>query len=368
MKINKLICMILVAVLLVSCGTAGKHSRSKETYREISDFSNICFTDTVAGEFYYDDNEAQHFFDYTSMSDVYLCPKPNCKHTPNYTHTHTEDMCSAYDLGFMPCLYGNNLYFMTDNGKMTSSGYVPCINMRRADIDGTNRKIIAELEGYKNSGNNHYLVGDKLYFTACNEKGIDNNFLEMKNGNIQYREEGIWCYDFPTNTFEMIYDRYNNGYSSISLVGYWQGKLYFHDSRIDDEDYIKSGYYAIDPESKEVTEAKSGFVAVSDDYLITVENDTFILYKDNDTKIAADGFEYEQYLSVYVINGKMFSTKRDYCFDADTGKCRKVNVPKDTYVRAYLDGSYILWGFDFEAQKPIYSKVSEDELIGAEIK
>lgn len=128
-----------------------------------------------------------------------------------------------------------------------------------------------------------------------------------------------------------------------------------------------SNQYSIDLENKEVTEAPSGFVAVSDDYLITVENDTFILYKDDDTGIVAEGFEYEQYLSVYVINGKMFSNKRDYCFDTDTGKCRKVNIPKSTYVRAYLDGSYILWGFDFEAQKPIYSKVSEDELIGDEI-
>lgn len=363
MKINKLICTISAAVLLASCGTAKNYSH--ETYREISDFSNICFTDTITGEFYYDDNDATHFIDYTTMSDTLLCPKPNCLHTPN--HTHDDPECPAYDLGFKPCLYGKNLYFMTDNGKMTNNGYVPCINMRRADIDGTNRKIVAELEGYRTSGENDYLVGDKLYFVAAYRKD-DSGKITLENGSVAYDECGIWCYDFPTNTFELIYDRYNGSYSGIYLNGFWQNRLYFICNEIDEEkNTMISNQYSIDLRDKEVTEAKNGFVAVSEDYLITVENDTFILYKDDDTKIAAEGFEYEQYLSVYVINGKMFSNKRDYCFDTDTGKCRKVNIPKSTYVRAYLDGSYILWSFDFEVQKPIYSKVSEDELIGDEI-
>ena len=364
MKITKLMCMALTAVLLASCG--GAKADSQEKYREISAFANICMTDSVFGEFYFDDNDATHFFDYTSMNDVFLCSKPNCKHTPNYTHTHTDDVCSAYDLGYKPCLYGDKLYYMTNEIRIKDNSPAFSICMRSADIDGTNRKSIAELEGYQNSGNNDYLVGYKLYFTAANNR-TDDEIIEMKNGNIQYREEGIWCYNFPTDTFELIYDRYNDGYITISLVGYWQGKLYFRSSEIDEEDYIKSGYYAIDLESKEVTEAPSGFVAVSDEYLITTENDTLILHKDNDTRIVAEGFEYEQYLSVYVINGKMFSPKRDYCFDTYTGKCRKVNISKSTYVRAYLDGSYILWGFDFEAQKPLYSKVLEDEFIGDEI-
>lgn len=365
MRITELICMILATILLASCGTSGKHNSSKETYREISDFSNICLTDTVTGEFYYDDNEATHFLDYTTMGDTLLCPRPNCLHTPNRTHDDPE--CPAYDLGFKPCLYGSNLYFMTDNGIMMNNGFVPCINMRRAEIDGTNRKIVSELAGYRTSGGTDYLVGDKLYFTAYGEEMADNNLVEAKNGSVPYREMGIWCYDFTSDSFELVYDRYNDGYSSISLVGYWQGKLYFSCSEIDEDDNIISGYYAIDLESKEVIEAPSGFVDVSGEYLITIENGTLILNKDDDTKIVATGFAYEQYQSVYVVNGKLFSWNKNYCFDTETGKCYKVNLPKMTEVRAYLDGSYILCGFDFEAQKPLYSKVLEDELIGAEI-
>lgn len=256
---------------------------------------------------------------------------------------------------------------MTDNGKMTNDGYLPCINMRRAEIDGTNRKIVSELASYRTSGGTDYLVGDKLYFTAYGEKTADNNLIEAKNGSIQYREMGIWCYDFTSDSFELVYDRYNDGYSSISLAGYWQGKLYFSCSEIDEDDNIISGYYAIDLESKEVTGVPSGFVDVSGEYLITLENDTLVLHKDSETKIAAEGFDYDSGRSIAIVNGKLFSPKNDYCFDIETGKCRKVSLPKNTEVRAYLDGSYILMGFDFEAQKPLYSKVSEDELIGDEI-
>lgn len=123
---------------------------------------------------------------------------------------------------------------MTDNGKMTNNGFVFCINMRRADIDGTNRKIVAELEGYRTSGENDYLVGDKLYFVAAYRKDDSGN-ITLENGSVAYDECGIWCYDFPTNTFELIYDRYNGSYSGIYLNGFWQNRLYFICNEIDEE-------------------------------------------------------------------------------------------------------------------------------------
>ena len=133
MKITKLMCMALTAVLLASCG--GAKADSQEKYREISAFANICMTDSVFGEFYFDDNDATHFFDYTSMNDVFLCSKPNCKHTPNYTHTHTDDVCSAYDLGYKPCLYGDKLYYMTNEIRIKDNSPAFSICMRCADID-----------------------------------------------------------------------------------------------------------------------------------------------------------------------------------------------------------------------------------------
>lgn len=366
MKITKLICVISAAVFLVSCGTA--KTNLQEKYREISVFANICLTNDVAGEFYLDENEATHFVDYNSLNDVYLCPKPNCQHTPNNTHIHTEDICSAYDLGEKPCLYGNKLYYMTNDVKASNNGYLQRISMNSCDIDGTNRKSIAELEGYRTCGIMDYLVGDKLYFAAAYEDISENRYIDLDNGSIPYQESGIWCYDFTENKFELIYDKYNGSYNNIGLNGYWQNRLYFGYSEIDEKNNRISGEYVVDLLSGKVSEAESGFVCISEDYLITLENDTLVLHKDDETVIAAEGFEYEQHQSVYIVNDKLFSQKNSYCFDIETGKCRKVSIPKNTEVRAYIDGDYILYGFDFEAQKPIYKKVSESKLIGAEIK
>ena len=365
MKITKLMCMVLTAVLLASCGAT--KADSQEKYREISAFANICFTDSVAGEFYLDENDAQHFVDYNTLVDVLVCARPNCPHKSNYSHEEAE--CSAYGLGEKPCLYGNKLYYMTNEIKMKDSSPVLSISLSCCDIDGTNRKKIAELEGYWSCGIMDYLVGDKLYFVAAYEEF--NRYVEFEgenSGKAQYSESGIWCYNFSENKFELIYDNYNGNYNSIGLNGYWKDRLYFSCSEVDQKSVLTGGRYVIDLASGDVTEAESEFVAVSGEYLITLENGTLVLHKDDETQIVAEGFDYGSGSSLSIVNGKLFSTKNDYCFDIETGKCRKVSLPKNTEVRSYIDGYYIIYGYDFEKQKPIYAKVSESELIGAEIK
>lgn len=81
-----------------------------------------------------------YFYDFASDSDVPLCTKPNCNH-------HNKE-CDAYQLSyynenketFYPVYYKNKIYMFYEQG-IDKSTYIG-----EADEDGSNRKILCELE------------------------------------------------------------------------------------------------------------------------------------------------------------------------------------------------------------------------------
>ena len=81
-----------------------------------------------------------YFYDFDSDSDVPLCIKPNCNH-------HNKE-CDAYQLSyynehketFYPVYYKNKIYMFYENARNQST-YIG-----QADEDGSNRKIVCELE------------------------------------------------------------------------------------------------------------------------------------------------------------------------------------------------------------------------------
>ena len=148
---KRIICLIsVICIALTACGKGGgKNDSDAANIQNVAlDFTcTESFTDS--GIVYQNDEGILHFFDVESGYDTALCSKANCKHNGVSLGNPKSD-CDGYVEGLgasCEAIYGGKLYFLY-TPESDDRGYAGFGIKRlcRADTDGTNRKIIAELD------------------------------------------------------------------------------------------------------------------------------------------------------------------------------------------------------------------------------
>lgn len=127
--------------------------------REQADFSTLSevltdregqrtyVTFTGNGLIYHDLTDTHYYLDYETMSEIPLCPDPNCEHGAYYyKHQRGNENCGAhYSRGAF--YYNGKMYFTQykwkKRGTVEQDIFLCC-----ADIDGQNRRTIATFEDY----------------------------------------------------------------------------------------------------------------------------------------------------------------------------------------------------------------------------
>ena len=162
--------LLLISILLFSCGNDVNIAETERTENESDEVyfnysmsfckGGFCYTD-MYGMAYYTDP-------YTGNSSV-ICARPNCEHKrASYLNPKAE--CDGW-LGYMP-----QFLFMTDENEfylvkheydgVHTKGMFD-LSFVRADLNGSNRKVLAELENTENAlaaayGNGLFAFGYRL--------------------------------------------------------------------------------------------------------------------------------------------------------------------------------------------------------------
>ena len=147
------IIILAAALFLPSCGSAGDYETLYYAYPSSS------YVYYKNGMFRYADGLAvMTFLDFDTMESVPICPKPNCSHTDPST-------CSALGIGSVRFIYDDGLWWFDremyyENGEPSDRS-----TLYSADIDGTNRKKVAALDGL-GVFSEVYVKDGKAYFQA----------------------------------------------------------------------------------------------------------------------------------------------------------------------------------------------------------
>lgn len=352
-----IIAMILMLLLLSSCGE--KTVNSNENGRVLSLFSNIC----GEGELYSDNSGRLHFYDFSSMTDVYICPNPNCPHTD-------PKSCSSYGMDCCPILYGGNIYFFENTIEHTDNGVVCNSKLYKANIDGTGRFKMAELEGLSVAVYSRILLfNGKIYF--CPEK---TEFTDTGNS-TSHGSVYLYSYDFSENKFSEL-KKLVEGYSCNTwLYGEFGGDIYLNYSYSENEyDYtilfdenaespftIKNIKFSL--ESGEIEELDYTIDYISGEYLFTSTDSNCMTITHPDGKETTA----EYFGDVSVFNGYVFDRTNLSAYEISTGKSFKLKTDdKMTEIIDFIDGEYILRKNTDDGR--VYSKATQVDLIGDELK
>ncbi len=359
MKKNKLLSVILMLTMLSGCANDSS-APSENNARIVWTYGNA----DERGELFTDNTERLHFIDFETMNSALLCSKPNCTHTD-------ENECSAFGMYNHPILYDNTLYFFDwkinfDGEEMTDTTIV-----YKANADGTNRVKVCDIDGLALSAATRMLiVNDTLYFSM--DKTGWNEDMTASSG---YNEVWFCSFDFSTETFKRIEMLHNGWASGAWILGLFDGKVIFRYDYSEEkvpilEDpseivkYITSVYKAYDIETETLTDlALPVPTYVSDGYYIYEKDGSAVVLSENGKEMTIPNLPIESYMNI--LNGKLFNFYEQICVDLSNGKKFKLNSSDDLII--YLDGNYILRGFDGASQTNNYYKISEKDYIGDEI-
>lgn len=135
------------------------------TDREYQYVGYIPTTFTGSGLIHGDLTSTYYYLDYETMSEIPLCPDPNCEHGAYYyKNQRSNDNCGAYYYDSAFC-YNGRMYFIEykwkKRGTVERDTFLCC-----ADMDGQNRRTIATFEDYDHC------------FASCRYENILYLFLE----------------------------------------------------------------------------------------------------------------------------------------------------------------------------------------------
>lgn len=351
--------VIMVLLLLCSCGTQAADGGGSDIGRVMSSFSNI----GEGGELYTDSRGRLHFCDFTTMADVYICPSPNCPHTD-------PKSCSSFGMDCCPILYGGNIYFFENSTEYTGNGIEYTAKLYKANTDGTGRIKMAELNGLSVEGYSRILLFDgKIYF--CPQK------IEFTDAGVStsHGSAYLYSYDFADNKLLEL-GKLAEGYSCNTWIfGEFCGDIYLNYSYAENEyDYnilfdenaespftVKNAKYNLKSRSFEELDYTIDYI--SGGYLFTsVDQDSMTMHCPDGSQIKVPHFG-----DVSVLNGYVFDRTSLLAYEISTGKSFKLKTDdKMAEFIYYEDGEYTLRKYGKDSER-VYSNVVQADIIGAEI-
>ncbi len=224
----------------------------------------------------FEKNGLLHFIDAKSGKDIVLCDKPNCLHE-GWSINNPQPTCNAaIDGNFMDgyAIYGDQLFFtaQTDRGGVFSK------EVYKADINGTNRKQIAELTNVQFGGNVSFVDGF-LLFPYINQNDPDSPDVDMEQPIV-----GVAAVNLSTHA--VTYTPTKKGYNpSIWRAHVYEGKIYYtytyldiktnEDETVDVQQHFFVEVYCYDPATETETKLIGGngltFLGYDGSYAYLVE-------------------------------------------------------------------------------------------------
>ena len=356
MKKLSVIFITAFAILLCSCGD--KVSLG-EAYRLIS---NSDMT-TNGGEFLISNDGKLIFYDFSSMTQTYICSRPNCQH-------NDESQCSAYGMDNHQFFFGDSLYFFDAGVKNEGGKTVAYSELWKAKPDGSSRKKITTVNARLETYSSAVLNGNMLYFVGTEPEFDEFGTTTGKGSQVLY------SLNLDTNKSVRLFDICSGYHHNGGVSGIFDNKLYFwgasSETKIDFTaekfiDTTKAHNYAMNLKSGEITpsDMPDPKLICPDCYVDATDGKTVIYKPDSAEPIILDGFIKDKNPDIRLVNNKLFARFDGKVYDLETGKIHKLLTEPKVEIKAYINGSYIV--SKFEVDKYVFGKASEKDLIGAEI-
>lgn len=277
-----------------------------------------------------DGNGAVEFLDFDSMVTVPICPKPNCSHTD-------PDTCSALGISSEKFIYDDKLCWFDSEFVYGENGEITEVStLYSADVDGTNRRKIAVLDGLFPSG--IYVKNGKAYFGARD--------FGCKNGiTTDYDKVYLYSYDFESQEFSEILSLKEGYNAEISIFGRYENSLAFRFSDGVENKAEPSTYHYMfyDFDSGEFTECDKVIHCAQKDWLITIEDDGTIVinraYSGDEYRITDERFTQAEWGGYCIFDEMLMCTGDGYAYELKTGKIHTTQI---CTIRAYYKGKYIV--------------------------
>lgn len=343
-KITSLFLGILISIpLLCSCSTQNRSettappntpsatdSPGMETPKVASSKEKLRLIQPYYGSgnkngFYYLPEEASEdgyinirYIDYASKQDIVLCNKPNCKHD-NETCTSYVNCEDAPDIQLIAD--EANLYIISSSTKgisfsatqdtsVDSSSIDSSLTIYRANLDGSNRIEIANLEDGSQLQSNDYILGDnKLYFVIYKTKQVT---IDSSIHSVTQKKELVEV-DLLHNTVKTIFD-----FMNCDIVGVWDGRI-----------LVKKMHFKKNPDEMSDNEFRNALNKLKVSFFsLDIKSNQTITHLETDYKNAED---------ICYEDGKLyFSKNKDKIL-----KCLELQTNKTKIVTKKLPGGYM---------------------------
>ena len=311
------------------------------------------------GELFIDSQARLNFFDFSIMDSVLICSKPNCRHD-------THD-CSSYGMDIDPFIYNGNIYFFEADSYMKKDKPVYNMNFVRADIDGTNRKVLLTLEDMEDSSD-CLLIGSTLYF-GMRTHGYTDLSLDHSEPTAK-----LFSYDLESGQLSELFSM-KKGYScAIQIDGEYNGDIYFTVSYLEekfvyDPNNIPSSLretFKYNRQNSEISE-RDGDYYPCECGLVHYEDEGATFYTEDGKEIyIPDITQNSTYVSI--IDGYIIDGENKFAVEISSGDRYAVSgIDKYDDIIYYLDGSYIVKRLNKDSGQYEYRKLVWSDIIGKEI-
>lgn len=245
MRCNKKIFIfqvLLIIVLLVSCGKKSEPQQAIQNVNPDSAFSPIQFYAKSHGQIFYpdyviyfsdsngdDSDNLYHYYDCNTDMDVVFCSKPECN------HKNQKECFSAYlaehALGNPIVIINDKLYYLgTGDGQKDDNPMHQYLY--RSDIDGSNKETLTCYE-YLFGNNNQMFSGDYFFLTYSNceeiikQKQPDGSEYVTLGDSLSKYESGIYLTNINSGEKKILFSKDDKYYISINLLFCDGNSLYF---------------------------------------------------------------------------------------------------------------------------------------------
>ena len=311
------------------------------------------------GELFIDSQARLNFFDFSIMDSVLICSKPNCRHD-------THD-CSSYGMDIDPFIYNGNIYFFEADSYMKKDKPVYNMNFVRADIDGTNRKVLLTLEDMEDSSD-CLLIGSTLYF-GMRTHGYTDLSLDHSEPTAK-----LFSYDLESGQLSELFSM-KKGYScAIQIDGEYNGDIYFTVSYLEekfvyDPNNIPSSLretFKYNRQNSEISE-RDGDYYPCECGLVHYEDEGATFYTEDGKEIyIPDITQNSTYVSI--IDGYIIDGENKFAVEINSGDRYAVSgIDKYDDIIYCLDGSYIVKRLNKDSGQYEYRKLVWSDIIGKEI-
>ena len=289
--------LVIAAVTLCSCGANIIYGENNVESKPLFVTANKNCYDTglifTAGVYGMD--TTAYYFDYETMEKIALCAVPNC--------THTTASCSAKMVGDTPIVYGDYIYYFTDNQHTEETGkgqrrFVLDSRLNRMKLENSETEVVCSFDDSTPNNDEFAIINGKLYFNSndgnpvCDEYG--NVSVTSNVGGLNYMCS-IDLDTFEYKNYSVIYDgdrQYEAAHrsSNSTLIGCRGDKIYilysflkedYDLSRDDDDNQFTWLFFEFDTKTDELTQLE--------DKQVYFANDEYIAYTENGRSFISHG-------------------------------------------------------------------------------